>query len=162
MREFSSLGRFAEHLLALQVTEVVALHKGLERCAQHVETTAQDAIGHYQAAVGPFPEWAPLAPATVADRVRQGFSPDDPLLRTGDLRDSITHQVGALEAVIGSESDVALYQEMGTETIPPRPFLGPALIHNENRIKRILGEAALSGLLGGAPMPAELGYERET
>jgi phage gpG-like protein len=161
MRHFDSLGSFAGHLLTLQVKEVLALHEGLKVCAKHVEATAKDEIGFYQQAVGPFPAWAPLADSTEAEKARLGYEPDAPLLRKGDLRDSISHQVGALEAVIGSPDPVALYQEIGTPTIPPRPFLGPAVIHNGERIKRILGASAFSGLVGADPIHAALGYEGE-
>jgi hypothetical protein len=36
-----------------------------------------------------FGEWPPLAPATLADKARHGF-PLAPLIRTGELRDSLT------------------------------------------------------------------------
>jgi hypothetical protein len=162
MRQFGSLGQFAAHLLTLQVAEVVALRKGLELCAKHVERTAKDEIGFYQQAVGPFPDWAPLADSTEAEKARLGFEPDAPLLRTGGLRDSIGHEVGALEAVVGSTSDVMVYQELGTPTIPPRPVLGPAAIHNADRIKRILGDAAVAGLIGADQIHSALGYDFTT
>ena len=48
---------------------------------------AKDFIGHELA------EWKPLAPSTIAEKERLGFtgqvSATDPLLRTGDMRDSI-------------------------------------------------------------------------
>jgi hypothetical protein len=46
-----------------------------------------------------------------------------PWLRTGALRESIGHEVNGAVAVIGSSSDVAVDQELGTRAIPPRPFL---------------------------------------
>jgi phage gpG-like protein len=48
-----------------------------------------------------------------------------PWLRTGALRASIGHDSDATVAVIGSSSDVAVDQELGTRTVPPRPFLAP-------------------------------------
>lgn len=38
-------------------------------------------------------EWAPLAPATVKDRLRKGYGPNAPLVRTGALADSIGEAV---------------------------------------------------------------------
>ena len=161
MREFRSLGDFAGHLLTLQAAEAIALHKGLERCALAVEGSAKAAIGFYQPGVGPFPTWELLADSTEAEKARLGYEEGAPLLREGELRDSISHEVTALEAAIGTSSDVGLYQEIGTATIPPRPFLGPAMLHNSARIQRILGGAAVSGLLGGEAIHASLGYAGE-
>lgn len=157
MREFTSLGSFGAYLLEAAAREAVALEVGLKKAAEHVEKVARAEFGEYQAAVGSFPAWAELAPATKADRVAQGFSENDPLLRTGELRDSIGNRVSGLEAEIGSDDDVMVYQELGTETIPPRPVLGPAAVRSEKAIQRILGEAALLGILGTHSLPSELG-----
>src|SRR5574340_1454777 len=124
MREFDSLAKFAEHLAVASVSIAVAEHKALEQCARLVEKTAKESIGEYQPESGPFPSWAPLADSTEAEKARLGYPVDAPLLREGDLRDSIEHEVEGLEAVIGSKSEIAEYQEFGTEHIPPRPFIG--------------------------------------
>ncbi|MGZ5053483.1 MAG: hypothetical protein ACXWAT_00910 [Methylobacter sp.] len=162
MREFSSFGAFAAHLLTLQASEALALHKGLKRVAVEVEKTAKAEIGHYQQGIGPFQAWPELAESTKQDRLNKGFTENDPLLRTGGLRDSIDHAVGGLEAVIGSNEDVMIYQELGTKTIPPRPVLGPAALRNEDHIKAILGQAAVAGLVGGSLIDKKLGYDFDT
>ena len=149
MREFS-LSEFALHLLEVEAAELLALHHGLKKCAAAIEATAKAEIGTYQRGVGYFPPWQELAPATKADRVHKGFTENDPLLRTGGLRDSISSEVHALEAAIGSTSDIMVYQELGTSTIPPRAVLGPAAVRNHKRIEMILGEAAVAGLLYGS------------
>lgn len=159
MSEFTSLGHFARHLATLEVAVALELRRGLDKVASAVKQTAKDEIGVYQPAIGPFAAWSPLAESTVADRVAKGYSPDQPLLRDGTMRDSIDKDVSGLEAVIGSTSDIAVYQELGTDKIPPRPFLGPAVLHNERLIKRILGRAFVTGLLGKGNLPAELGYD---
>ncbi len=46
-----------------------------------------------------------------------------PWLRTGGLRASIGHEVDGNVGVIGSSSDVAVDQELGTRSVPPRSFL---------------------------------------
>lgn len=51
---------------------------------------------------------------------------DVPWLRGGTLRDSIAVAVQDDIAVIGSSDPVAVDQECGTRTDPPRPFLAPA------------------------------------
>lgn len=160
MREFRSLAAFASHLVELQASVALEAHKGLKEVANAVTETAKGEIGHYQQAIGPFPKWADLAEGTKIDRVQQGYPADDPLLRSGELRDSIENEVSRLEAVVGSKSDIAVYQELGTDKIPPRPFLGPAVIHNHALIKRIFGEALVRGLLGGGPIPGRVGYDQ--
>jgi HK97 gp10 family phage protein len=126
MKEFSSFGSFARHLLVTAAVGEEVTHHLTEKAAELIKDDAQKRIGEYQDYTGPFPGWAPLADSTKADRVAQGFSEDEPLLRTGELRDSITVSAKGNEAVVGSDSDIALYQEVGTDKIPPRPFLGPA------------------------------------
>ena len=112
---------------------------------------AKEWIGFYH------PGWAPLAESTLEGwhghpgKIELGYAPpDNPLLRTGDMRDSIQSQAelasyGA-EGVIGSESKIALYQEMGTSKIPPRPFLGGVMSVSGNKAKVVFGEFAVKVL----------------
>lgn len=109
----------------------------LEAVGSKIEKDAKEIIGHYQRSdTGPFPEWEELKPSTKQDRVSQGFTPNDPLLRSGELRDSIHHAVRGHSVAVGSDLDIAIYQEMGTATIPPRPFLRVAAF----RSKKWLGK----------------------
>lgn len=78
----------------------------------------------------------------------QGFEENEPLLRTGELRDSIEHAVGAGEAAIGSNNDKAVWQELGTDKIPPRSFLGSAAVENAEAVKKIVGETIVIALVG--------------
>lgn len=162
MREFESITAFAEHLLVLSASIVAAEHNALEKVAVLIEKDAKEQIGHYQDAVGPFQDWAPLADSTEAEKARLGYPADAPLLREGDLRDSIKHEVVGLEAVVGSESDIAAYQEFGTDKIPPRPFIGPAAFKNKEAIQKIIGKAVVEGLVGGEAIHSSLGYDFET
>ena len=150
MREFSSLQSFARHLSTLTARVVLEQHRALTAAAVVVEHQAKSEIGSYQPAVGPFNAWAPLAGATVEDRVRKGFAPNDPLERTRALADSIEHDVRGTSAYVGSESDVLLYQDQGTETIPPRPVLGPALFIKQDRVAELIGAHTVAGLLHGS------------
>jgi len=158
---FDSPLAFAAHLVALQSAIERAEHAGLEKVAKLIEHDAKEQIGAYQDAVGPFPAWAELADSTKADRSKHGFSENEPLLRTGELRNSIEHEVSGSEAVIGSKSDIAAYQEFGTDRIPPRPFVGPAAFKNKDKIEQILGAALVQGLTGGNALDA-LGYDLTT
>lgn len=114
--------------------------------------------------------WAPLSPATMdgffserAGRYIEGktelgyvnqVSATDPLLRTGGLRDSISGEAESVglgvRGIVGSTSDIAAYQEVGTSTIPPRPFLGPALMLEEPKIAEDLGHLAVRTLTPGS------------
>ena len=147
MKEFHSISHFIEHTLLMDAMVVLELHHGLKRCANAVELTAKNEIGTYQQGIGQFPAWAQLAESTENEKSKLGYPANSPLLRDGTLRDSISNEVQALEAVIGSTSDVMVYQELGTERIPPRPVLGPAAIRNRGKIERILGKAVAEGLL---------------
>ena len=124
MIELSLLG-MVERLAVAEIAIHIGARKALERVAVKVEATAKDEFGVYQDAVGPFPAWAELAESTQEQRAQQGYTPNDPLLRRGDLRNSIGHEVEDLTAIIGSTSEIMEYQEFGTATIPPRPVLGP-------------------------------------
>lgn len=147
MSSFTSLGAFGLHLASLHTKEQKSLERGLETAAKAVEESAKSQFGTYQKAAGPFPAWPALAESTQKDRAEHGFSPNEPLLRTGELRDSISHQVQGLTAAVGSTSEVMVYQELGTPTIPPRPVMGPAAVRRKKLIKKIIGEAAIEGLL---------------
>jgi len=161
VKSFGDLGSFASELVAVEVRFHMNLARGLDRVAKKVKQTAKDELGEYQQEIGPFQSWDELADSTKKDRLSQGFSENDPLLRTGELRNSIEHQtdVNKLEASIGSNSDIAVWQELGTAKIPPRPFLGAAVELNREAIKRIVGGAAISGLLGESSISQDFEYD---
>jgi HK97 gp10 family phage protein len=138
MKKFASLSAFATHLAILEASMALQLEGGLTEAAKVVQETAQAKFGEYQAAVNNFSAWAELAEATKTDWVRQGFSADEPLLRTGELRDSISYAVKGLTAVIGSTNDVMVFHELGTINMPPRPVLGPAAVECSPQVQEIL------------------------
>lgn len=141
--------------LALMGARVaVEQHFALKKAAQVVENEAKAEFGIYQGAIGPYDKWEELADTTKADRVAHGYSENDPLLRSGDLRDSISHEVNGASAVIGSTDDVMVYQELGTETIPPRPVLGPALLRKEKQVLNLIGAHTAHGMLQGSAFSA--------
>lgn len=148
MTQTMSLGGFIAKMAAVQMAVKVAEGAALKRAARIVETEAKAEIGTYQGAAPPFAAWAPLADATQADRVRKGFPADEPLLRTGEMRDSIGHVVQGRVATIGSNSDKAVWQELGTETIPPRSFLGGALMRKLPEVGQELGKGVVGALAG--------------
>ena len=150
------LASFAIHLAELSTAGALELNHGLNKACQVIEAKAKAKIGHYQSESGGFPEWEPLADSTEEEKERLGYPLGAPLLREGDLRDSITHEVGLLEAVVGSKSPIAAYQEYGTDRIPPRPFIGPAAFESKEVIFKILGTTVVTGLCKGGRIPSGL------
>ncbi len=113
-----------------------------------LEIEAKGFIGEYQEG------WAPLAESTLQGwgpfpgKIALGYAPpDNPLLRTGAMRASIKHAAEAVSdgavGAIGSNDPIAGYQEFGTRTIPPRPFIGLAMGGSESQATVIFGEFAL-------------------
>lgn len=142
-----TLEEFAKHLLAMPAALTIVQHEILEDACKIVEEEAKRVIGTYDYG------WPQLAPATQEDRTRKGFSANEPLLRTGELRDSITHEVVSHDtAYVGSTSLIAKYQELGTSKIPPRPFLGGATAAKEEEIHEI-GAKGLHKAITGVLIP---------
>lgn len=136
-----SLGEFARMLTDAAIANE-AEGQGIVRACELVQKTAKSYLGHYDHPGG----WAQLAEATQADRVRQGFPANEPLLRTGDLRDSIAidapHRNGReVFGYVFSNNPIAKFQELGTVSIPPRPFLSTAAMECEPQVHRILAAA---------------------
>lgn len=65
-------------------------------------------------------------------------------VRTGRLRDSITHEVADSEHAVyigvPQEVDYGKWQELGTSKMPAHPFLKPAVIDSISDIKNIVQE----------------------
>lgn len=137
--EFSSFGSFARHLGRLALIGEEVTHHVTEESAKIIQRDAKNKLGEYQDPAGPFNAWKSLADSTMAARELAGYPANEPLLVTGHLRDSITFMAHGNEAVVGSDDEIALYQELGTERggqehIPPRPFLGPAAFEAKHPI----------------------------
>lgn len=145
MKNFTSLGQFAAHLAKLSAVGPEVVNLAADKCGKVVEESAKAEIGNpwmYGRQFGDFPQWEPLADSTEAEKARKGYPADAPLLRTGEMRDSISHTAEGGKVVVGAEDEKMVYHEFGTEHIPPRPVLGPALYMNQNRI--LIGLARVS------------------
>lgn len=142
-------------ILAEQIKSIrPVVFAATEVIAAEAAMIARGKIGYYQAAVPPFRAWAPLADSTMDEKTNAGYAPpDNPLLRTGEMRESIKHGAasvapnGSAVAVIGSDDPKAMMHEFGTSRMPPRPFIGAAMIEVEIFAKREL-EKALALILG--------------
>ena len=148
MKSFHSLTDLALRLGEIALAQHEMEHAALEKATKIVQERAKEKIGEYQEQAGPFVAWAELAESTKADRVKQGYPEDEPLLRTGALRDSIERNVSGSEGHVGSNSDIAVWQELGTTKIPPRSFLGGAAVEKSEAISKIVGETATAWLVG--------------
>lgn len=148
MADFT-IDSFAAMLLATAAAMPMAEKAALQAAGEIVEKEAKAEIGAYQGAAGPFAAWEPLAESTQNERAHQGFTPDDPLLRTGEMRDSIGLVVEGHEAYVGSNSDIAVYQELGTSKgIPPRSFLGGAAVRKSAEVRDVIGREMIGALVG--------------
>jgi hypothetical protein len=132
------------------VAEFEAVGRDLEALGPHViERACKIVQAKAKAAIGKEHEmWPPLAESTIADKQHHGFPTPKPLLRTGELRDSIEYQVHGNEGAVGSDSPIAVYQELGTSRIPPRSFLVSSAIASEDRIHRMAAAATIGALSG--------------
>ena len=95
-------------------------------------------------------DWPALAPATIADRVRKGFTPNEPGLRTGAMRDSIGYTLSStgLEGQVGSNDQNLVYFELGTSKQPPRSVLAAAAAAQEKKIQTMAARAVVAALAG--------------
>lgn len=77
------------------------------------------------------------ASALVVEGTAKNLAPVD----TGNLRNSITHEVEGPEARVGTNISYAIYQELGTSKMAAQPFLNPALEQNKGNIRKIFADA---------------------
>jgi hypothetical protein len=143
VRQFT-LTSFAAFLGEAAVALPIAEHRALEHAAVIVETEAKRVIGTYDYG------WPQLADATQADRVAKGFSPNDPGLRSGAMRDSIERTVLAHEAQIGSNDEHLVWFDQGTSKQPPRSVLMGAAVHKEVEVVHAIGRTLEAHLAGSA------------
>jgi hypothetical protein len=157
--EFQSFGALGAHFARLALVGEAVTHHITEQAAQIVEKDAKARIGSYQDAAGPFGAWANLAPSTVDDRIRKGFTPDDPLLRTGGLRDSYGHKTQGAMAVVGSPSLIALYMEQGNSKMPARAVVGPAAYASADAIGRVAATTLIAWVSGAGWVKPRIGLQ---
>lgn len=147
--EFGSFGDFSKFLDTV-VQANLAKIPALELAAQVVEKAAKEEIGTYQRSnLGDFPAWEELTKYTKEERVRLGYTENDPLLRSGELRDTISHDtdVSGLEAVVGSTDQRLVYLELGTKWMAPRSVLGLAAWRSRKKIVNLIGNITVAALL---------------
>ena len=142
MSQLFDLIGFAAELKAIDRDLEAMGPKIIERACQIVQKKARSAIGREHEL------WAPLADSTIKDKAAHGYKTPAPLLRSGAMRDSIEYTVSGNEGCVGSDSEIAVYRELGTSRIPPRSFLVSAAISSEDKIHRMVGASAVAALSG--------------
>jgi HK97 gp10 family phage protein len=140
----------AAQLLTVKADLKLAEEVCVEKACRMIEKEAKTAIGTYRY------DWTPLKPETVARKAHG----DTPLLETGELRDSIEHVVvregKEVVGYVGTNDPRAKYHEFGTGTIPPRPFLSPALMRQEDKIHAMIVRTMWATLVRGGPHYREM------
>lgn len=93
---------------------------------------ARDMLGTYQ------PDWPALSPETLKQ-----WPSDTPLLRWGNLRNSIDYSVdeSALTVTLGTDDPMGMAHEIGSSTEPPRPYLSPAVAQAARELPMALRRA---------------------
>ena len=140
MTELVSLTEMASIFLRAEAALPMASGRAIEKAADLVLEQIKSEPGEYQTGAGPFASWAPLAQSTLDDKAQKGWPSPSPELRSGDLRDSYEKTiVSHHEAHVGSNSDIAVYQELGTSKMPPRSIIGLAGAKKEHEIYEMTG-----------------------
>jgi phage gpG-like protein len=141
---FDLLG-FAAHVHVIDAELKDIQHAILVRACEMICDEAKRVLGEG------YPGWPALQPETLAKKIGPG-----PLLETGELRASIEWHVEGNEGQVGSNSDKAVWHELGTSKIPPRPFLMGAAMHEEAKIHAMAAKAVHAVMAGKGLRSAEL------
>ena len=149
MKEMTLTG-FVAHLARIRAAMPAAEQAGLDRAGLLIEQEAKDLIGTEYAG------WPALADRTVAEKQAKGqtsrVSGTDPLLATGELRESIARHVDGHSVTVGTPDPVGVFHEFGTSRMPPRPFLAAAAHRKAEAGANAIG-AAVGHALAGKPLP---------
>lgn len=109
----------ADHFAELAATSDIKVALTAHICAENTRRRAHDIFGDPQ-------KLQTLAESTQAERERLGYPANEPLVRTGELRDSLKVEAEGPIAVVGSELEMMAWHEFGTSRTPSRPVLGIA------------------------------------
>ena len=137
---------FAAHLHAVERDMHEVGPKIIAKACEMVCNEARRVLGTHDYG------WPELKPETIARKIRG----DTPLLETGAMRDSITWTAKGNEGQVGTDSQIAVYQELGTSKIPPRPFLAGAAQHMEEKIHKMAARATIAVMMGRGLASAEM------
>lgn len=158
--------KFKRTFSPLSARKTLATRLALTEAAKFLQEKAKERFGHYQDGWNPAmvselgikastakSDYPSLQPSTQQERVRLGYTSDDPLLRDGTLRDSIEYQVYDKRACIGSNNKIMVWQELGTvggTHIPPRPVIFLTAFENGKEAVEIFAHQFMKNLLRSA------------
>jgi hypothetical protein len=103
---------------------VPLMETALHRVGDHALSLAKEYVGHDSL-------WRPLSPDYVSDKKAAGLtgrvSATDTWLLTGETLKSLAVAADGHEVVLGATTDQALWNEIGTAKMKPRPLLAMAM-----------------------------------
>jgi phage gpG-like protein len=106
-------------------------------------------LRNYQSGGGKIGGWAPLAPATVKRKLKQGYT-SQPLLRTGAMRQNFAQFSDETQAGVGNRTSYSLPHEMGAPNLPQRRMM-PQEDEMTAIAERVYGMHMRKAVEGGAP-----------
>jgi hypothetical protein len=150
MITFPNIAAYIAYLETRPAAMEAAAPTGIKAACDVVLEATRENIGVYQRSdTHPFEEWPELSEATKADRLAHGYSENDPLLRSGGMRDTYEISVAGTHGAVGSDDMIAFWQEFGTTSIPARSHVGMAGARNEERCSYMMAEPVIAALVGG-------------
>src|ERR1700736_2210525 len=136
MTVYSILG-FVAKLGVIEAEMHTVNHAIVARACELICAEAKRVIGTYDYG------WPQLSPKTLEHKFF-----NTPLLETNAMRASIEWHAEGNSGEVGSNSDIAVFQELGTSRIPPRPFLAGATQHREDKIHKMAARAVVACIAG--------------
>jgi phage gpG-like protein len=123
-QRFDGWGAFADHLDRVAFNLVDAPFEAAHIAAPLMADAVKEVFGHD-------PPLQTLADSTQAERAQLGYAPNEPLVRSGELRESVEHEADGTIAGMGSANFLAPIHEFGNAHIPPRPAfkIGFEIVH---------------------------------
>ena len=156
--DFDSFAELAAHFSAVEQRVGPAIVKELQAQGQAIEAQAKARFGTYQAG------WKPLKESTMRERERKGFTPNDPLFRSGALQGAVGFKIDGESLFVGVEPGktiqgsngksvdaalvMAVHENGSTDgRVPARPIFGAVAEELENNAYAFgLGIVARTGL----------------
>lgn len=130
------------------VNALVAIKEGFSSASDSaVKKAARDTMydfrskvvkmhGKYQEGAGDYPDWEELAPSTIRKRTKAGYTPDDPLLASGQMVEAWEIEEGSNSITLENDTPYAGFNEEGTEHTPQRSTVGLAMARYEDQMRR--------------------------
>ena len=131
-----NLLELAAKMVVVEAELRLAQEGALAAACAAVAEECRSAIGTYRYG------WEPLADATMEERSRRGYPADEPLLVTGELRNSIEWNCDEHRGYVGSDNPKMIWHEWGTRDIPARPVLGPSIEAARPAVEKVLRDIA--------------------